>query len=73
MNQKQTIPAKLERDIEKANVAFNKANNEAMRKEYEAAKGHIERPPRNTRVYMGDPELIEEMRNGGVRSHISIE
>jgi hypothetical protein len=73
INSKQTIPAKLERDIEKANLAFNKANNDAQRAEYAAAKGHLERPPRNTKVYMGDPELIEEMRNGGIQSKLSVD
>ena len=71
-NNKQEPPAALLRQVDKANAAFNKANNEAMAKEYASAKGHLERPPQNTHVYMGDPTLIERMRGGGMRSNLSL-
>lgn len=73
INAGKNLPAQLERQIEAANNAFNKANIDAMEQEYKKAKGNLERPPRNTKVYMGDPELIAEMQSGGIRSKISTE
>lgn len=70
MNAGKNLPAVLEKQIEAANNSFNKVNQEAMEAEYKKAKGHMARPPRNTKVYMGDPELIEEMKSGGIRARI---
>ena len=67
---KQEVPPSLSKQVEKANLDFNKANQAAMAAEYKAAKGHVEAPPRNTKKYMGDPTLIAEMQQGGVRSKI---
>ncbi len=73
MNSGKNLPAKLENDIVKANNEFNRVNLQARQAEYARAKGHFERPPKNTRIVTGDPEKVEEYLSGSVRTRIATE